>query len=446
MIPFDIGLRLRGGDGKDTCSATMKNRLGCKARSADSDRSYSPVSIRSLGVVRVDSPTSEGCPPHLLAPWPERRSEHNVVVMVRWSSILVVALVALFMASGCLPDFSVFDVIDSQSDGSPTDSGPTDSGPTDSGPTPDHPIDLGRRCADPHLAVALSTNSTGESGRLRHYNINNDNGSLSECHEADVAREQGAFGSGVNAVTGMPDGSEVIAVDYAILRLDDEGFPLWRWQLWDNDASDYSQAEVFPVRIDEQWYIGVLHCDGYCSSVQGPLLLDLDGNAVTHVDDIRAMYDLSAGAPHPDGSSRLLLTDGYGPVLAFSMSRSTTELDADVADTVSSGFDIDGHGTFSSLEVDVETQRMAATLRDGVALWSVGQAVPSAPMTCGGCTSYASAAIDPTDDHGAYIICSLDGQQSLLRMNLHTCEMMIDGSTLGQRRLVDVALVRGELR
>lgn len=356
-------------------------------------------------------------------------------------------LISVYGPLGCLSDFDAFTVVDE------SDAGQQDSDLDDGGiPDPDDPIELGRDCDDPHLAVALASTSGASPGRLLHFNVNGDgDGSLTECHESDLAREQSAFGSGVNAVAGLPDGREIISVEYAVLGLDGRGFPIWRWQLWDNEASDYSQSDVFPLRIAGGRYIGVLHCAGSCS--WGPtsmMILDEDGFEVHHIDELpRVGTTMAAAAPHPDGSERLVLASTYDPIEVVDLDTSTSDMsDRGTTDLTSYGeFDIPDVGTLKNLESDTERGLLVLTYNDAVFVWHHDDPVPTPAqgLGCAELSSYISAAPAPASEDAVYAIASYDGSRHLFRLDRSECLRVVDGTTLGSRPIVDVALVRGAL-
>lgn len=378
-------------------------------------------------------------------------------------SVMVAAVV-----SSCLPDFRLFDVVDVVDSGDPPeDSSPedssaedgsieADSSTEDSPSTEDsgelgwnNPIDLGRSCNDPHLAIAVSSRSTSGPGRLLHFNLSEDAPPV-ECHESLIAKEQRAFGTGVNSVTSMPtDGSEVISVPYAVIALDSQGFPRWRWQPWDDDASPYYYSDVFPLRIQGTWYIGVIHCDSYCySSYQGILVLDMDGTVVTHVDELPGFgSDLSAAGPNPDGTSTLVMEVDWDPLQVFSLTPTTTQISEEDGENLGSalGFFVSGIGNLYLLESDLYSERFLATYDDAVVPWRSGDPMPTSGLSCDICESYDASAIDPYDDNAFYTLCEIGNNNSLVRMTQQGCDVLVDGTTMSDFNMVDIALVRGTL-
>lgn len=363
--------------------------------------------------------------------------------MRRWSCSALALLISVFGPLGCLSDFDAFSVVDD------SDAGQQDGDLDDGGiPDPDNPIQLGRDCENPHLAVALASSS--DAAQLRHYNFNGD-GTLEECHESDLAREQGAFGGGVNAVAMLPDGHEIIAVNYAVLGLDGRGFPIWRWQLWDNDASNYDQTEIFPLRVAGSRYIGVLHCNGSCSwGANAMMILDEDGFEVHHIDELpRVGTTMAAAAPHPDGSDRVVLASTYDPLEVHVLDTSTVDMsDWEGADLSEFGeFDIPDVGSLESLESDVETGHLVLTYNNAVFVWHYDDPVPTPAqgLDCVSISSYKNSALDPTTDNAVYAVASGEGGTHLYRLQGSECQVIIDATTLGSLRLTDVALVRGTL-
>lgn len=381
-------------------------------------------------------------------------------------AVSISVMVSLTVTS-CFPDFRLFDVVDivdsgvpledsSPEDGSPEDGSPEDSSPEDSSPEEDvgdpewnNPLDLGRDCTDPHLAIAVRSRSTSGAGRLLHYNLSGDEPPV-ECHESPIAREQRAFGSGVNSVTSMPtDGSEVVSVPYAVMALDHRGFPRWRWQLFDDDASPYYYSDVFPLRIQGTWYIGLMHCDSYCyADYQGLLVLDMDGSVVTHVTDLPGFgSNLAAAGPNPDGTSTLVFEVDWEPLKVFSLTPTTTEIAEEDGENLGSalGFEVSGIGSLYLLESDIYSERFLATYADAVVPWHPSDPMPSSGRSCEICESYESSAIDPYDDNAFYTLCEIGNNNSLVRMTEHGCDVLVDGTTMSDFNMVDIALVRGTL-
>jgi hypothetical protein len=363
-------------------------------------------------------------------------------------------LIAALLASACLPDFHDFGIL---RDAGPGDTGPADgdadadepvedTGPPDGGSDWNNPLVLGAPCDDPHLAVALTSSDSTSAGRLVRYNIQ-PGGEIDECHELPIAREQGAFGHGVTAITALPDGTQYLAVADAILALDDRGFPRWRWQPWESSGYDY--ADLFPLKVGGQWRVGVVHCDSPCyDNYLGLLVLDSDGEQVAHVDDLDSYATgLPSAAAHPDGGGQLVFESGFGPLRVFDITSSTTALDGETADVLGggAGFNVPDVGNLDWLETDLETRTMIAVYTHAIVPWQAGQALPSSGMTCALCESYKAAAVDPLDDGAYFVICDTGSRDSLVHMRGGTCDLLVDGTTLTDHLLVDVAVIRASM-
>lgn len=336
-------------------------------------------------------------------------------------------LLTAVLLTGCPPDLSGYTI----HPGEQVDGGGAP--PIDGGGRP-NPIDLGTPCPDPHLVMSARTSSSAGSARLVRF----DPSSRTPCRASSVLEVQAAFGTEIADVAGWPGVGEVLALDQAVLALDAEGFPRWRYQPFDEYYFVPAQLAVVPMaggpRVALLWYeqagrepSGVLFFDG--NGVQRGAIADLP---FSH-------YHFTAS---PDGSSAILMSPNYGPVRRFAVTEGTTALrEADGTDL----FDIDSAGQFEELDADVASARLAVALTNGVASWTFGGPAP-APMTCPSyCTSFDDAAVDPTRADSVFAICSGNGDRHLVHVTPGGCELMIDGTTLGTRDAVGITLVRTAL-
>ncbi len=369
------------------------------------------------------------------------------------SALLWIAVVVAF--SACFYDFADFEIVGGgEGDGDGDVDGDTDTdvdSDTDvdaDGDIGDNPIDRGVACDNPHLLVALSAGQSSGLSRLLRFNLST-TVPPSLCRETPVMTDQPAWGSNLYSVIGLHDGAEVIAVSRSIIMLDDEGFPRWRWQRWDD--ADFGILRLFPVYLPTGEHIAALHCHIQChyEDYGGPIILDRNGNEVTYINSEGvSSWDLVAGAPYPDNSqSKIILADTGYPPLVFDVDESTTALDDSEGVVLADGLDLDGHGTLQDFISDPPTRRVIAVYRDGVVMWRLGEPVSLTPTTCAECEHYHAVAIDPNGEDSAYVVCTYfdERKPSLVRMSEFGCDRVIDPSVYGNHYVEDVTLVRGAI-
>jgi hypothetical protein len=363
----------------------------------------------------------------------------------------LVPLAFAVLSTACFANFDDFHIVgdgdgDTDSDVDTDSDTDADTDTDADGDWTDNPMDRGTPCNDPHLLVGLSAAGSSIPARLLRFNLSPD-GPPTYCRETPVMTDQIAFGSDLQEVTALANGTEIVATAYAVLGLDTEGFPRWRWQRW--EPSSFHDLKVFPIDIGGGSYIGVLHCDDYCSSgLVCPAILDSGGNEVGYIDTSPLFtWDLAAGAPHPTDLSRIVLANEFETPLVFTIDTDTTVLDDTDGVELAPHFDIDDVGYLQRLETDTVTRRIIAVYLHGIEIWRVGESVPTSVMTCNECEEYHAAAFDPHGEQSAYVVCTRVGESrpSLVRLSEFGCDQIVDGSAHANHEIVDVVLVHGAL-
>lgn len=374
--------------------------------------------------------------------------------MVRlWLRSALLWFAVAVVLGACFYSFDDFEIVgegdgdsDADSDSDVDSDVDGDSDSDADGDVGNNPMDRGIPCGDPHLLVALDAEQSSYVSRLLRYNLST-GVPPSLCRDARTVTDQRSFGYGMESVTALPDGTEIVAASNGVMALDSEGFPRWRWQRW--DTRDFHKFEIFPINFASGPHIGVLYCDDYCSSdLLGLVILDQHGNEVADVDTSALFtWDLVTGAPHPDGSARIILADTSETPMVFPVDESTTALDEPDGEELATAFELDGYGILRSMEVDTTRQRVVAVYQRGVEMWRLGAPIPLEPVTCEQCEEYHAAAIDPLSDTAVYALCTYveERDPSLVRLSEFGCERVIDPSVYGNHQLVDVTLVRGSL-
>ncbi len=367
-------------------------------------------------------------------------------------SVVLVALTSLIAA--CLASFDDFEVVgggdgdgDADSDGDVDGDGDADTDTdADSDADTDNPIDLGRPCLNPHLLVGLRSDSSSEAARVMRFNLAAGETPTS-CRDVEALNEQLAFGRNLREVTSLPDGTEIVATATAVIGLDGEGFPDWRWQPW--ETRDFHQLQVFPVNLPSGLHIGLIHCDDYCNGWGwlGLVILDIAGNLVTAIDEEglpEIYWGLAVAGPHPDGSANVVLGDESAAPHFFPITESTTEMSGE-GTVLDANLDYDGLNYLLKIEVDLATGRLLEVYEHGIVLWQ--GSTDLRPLQCDECSDFLAAAFDPFGERSVYAVCTWDETraESLVRVSDFGCDLLVDGTLHGDHTMVDVTLVRGEL-
>lgn len=343
-------------------------------------------------------------------------------------SIDVRAWIAVLLC-GCLPDLGVYTVVRAGEDGGVLPG-------TDAGTPMPNPIDLGEPCPSPHLLVGTVSGS-GEGARV----IRIDPATRAQCRASVHLERMRAFGDRVSDVEWHPETGELLGLYEAVLALDAEGFPRWRYEPFDDlyFRGDWVAAFGSPLRVAVAW--------SESSSLSSMILLDANGAPVSA--DMEPPFFAFGIAAAPDGSNRLLMPSQAGDDLDMYAVNdgSTTFPDAAAIPlyTVARSF-YDTYGNREHVATDLQSQRVVVARTRGIEHWSVGDAPPTTAVQCPSlCETFRAAAIDPNDDRGAFAICNGASDTHLVHVQPSGCAMVIDGTSLGSHSLTDVTLVRAPL-
>jgi len=345
------------------------------------------------------------------------------------SSTYALALVFSLLAAGCLPDLDAYTIVARGQDGAPP--------PTDGGTGTPNPIDLGAPCGDPHLLVATVTGTSGEARAIRW-----DVAAGAYCRATPSLERQRAFGWAIRDVDWHPETGDLLGLDDAVVALDDQGFLGWRHQPFDDSA--FSGSWVVALGSGPSLRVAAFWTERSSSSLEYGRLLDANGFVTNERFEMPFSHSRIVTA-HPSGDGRLLIASG-GPIFAISVGDGTERLrEADGVDLfpgMSPSFN-DLAGSRNHLDTDVATRRVSMAHDRGVLLWTLGDPPPSSLFTCPSlCESYEIATPGPGDE--VFSICDPPGSSDrhLVHMTRGSCELLIDGTSLGSHDLQDVTLVR----
>ncbi len=348
----------------------------------------------------------------------------------------LLATASLFLLGGCVPDLGQWQLVSSGVDGSvPSYDG--------GGPGP-NPIDRGTPCPNPYLLMGTVT-GTSDTAQV----IRVDPATGSRCRQTPQVAQQLAFGSAIPDVDWHPSTGEVLGLSDAVIALDDQGFEGWRYQPF-GELTGFSGGWVVGFSSSSGPRIAVAWNES-SSSLDSMLLLSADGQVTAPM--ITPPFFGAMIAVHPDGSGRLLMpSKANANIDVYTVNDSTTSIRPDTdATPLWPGMPpslYDTYGQRTHVGTDLMTQRIAITHQTGVAVWQVGAPAPSSAMTCPSyCDSFQASAPDPNANGGAYSICKQPGGSArhLVRLHDGTCDLVIDGTSLGHQTLQDIALVRAAL-
>ena len=302
----------------------------------------------------------------------------------------------------------------------------------DAGPrTPAEP-DFGTPCTDPHVAMTVQDRSSTGVGQIRRFQLP----SLEPCRESALARAHASFGSEVYSITGLPDGTEAVGVNDAVLRLDAEGFPLWRQQL--DRGGAFHPLELFVVAVGGADRIAAAYW-GSSTTATGMLLLDLDGAVVHEWTEGFSGANSFAADPATPGS---VLVSRYGDIQTTPLDTATTRL-ADGPELLPRSAT---HGSLITIDTDPTTGRAVIAYQMGVADFTPGGTLRG-PVTCATpCNGFHAATWDPTDSDAVLALC-IDADagrtRHLVRAPLDgsACELAFDGTFLDNGLPTEIAIV-----
>lgn len=320
---------------------------------------------------------------------------------------------------GCPPDLTEFEVV--------TAIGPG----TDAGPRTTAEPDFGTPCTDPHVAVTVQERSSTETGQIRRFQLP----SLAPCRESDLARAHPALGSEVHAITGLPDGDEVVGVEGALIRLDGEGFPVWR--LGVDRSGGFTPLELFPIEHAGASRVVAAYW-GTSSSADGLLLVDLAGEIVHEWTE--GTFGANSFAPDPSTPGSLLVSR-YGDLHAVPVDASSPRL----ADGIEVLPRSDTAGTLITIDTAPSGQVVIAYAQ-GLVMWTPSTGETTTPVVCPApCGDFHAATWDPTDPAAALAICTdatMGSTRHLVRVRTDgTCTIAFDGTFLASGLLTEVAII-----
>jgi hypothetical protein len=338
--------------------------------------------------------------------------------------------VAILLLTGCLPDLGLYTIVRAGEDGGVLPG-------TDGGAPIVNPIDLGEPCPDPHLLIGTVSGS-GQGARVMRV----DPATRQLCRATEHLERLRAYGDRVSDVEWHRDTGELLGLYDAVLALDEQGFPAWRFEPFSDGyfRGDWVAAFGSPLRI------AVAYSEG-SSSLSHMALLDADGELVNY--ELEPPFFAFAIAAAPDGSNRLLMPSRAGDELdMYSVNDGSTtfpEASAIALYTVTRDM-YDTYGNREHVSTDLATQRVVVARTTGIEHWSMGDPAPTTAVECPSlCERFQAAAIDPADDRGAFAICHGASDTHLVRVSPSGCTMVIDGTSLGSHSLTDVTLVRDAL-
>ncbi|MCC7535530.1 MAG: hypothetical protein IT379_04930 [Deltaproteobacteria bacterium] len=340
--------------------------------------------------------------------------------------------------AGCPPDLGYFRIVEAPPP--PPDSGVPPVGPP-APPGQPLPPPLGTPCTLPHVLVAAANSDYDSVGRVYRLNLPD----LSPCRETEVAQEHPAFGNELLSVASVPGGAELVGTSGAVLGLDADGFPLWRFQPEANLG--YYPSRIVEVATESGWNLLVLGT--YMGEADLLHLVSPTGFQRTMID-VSWSDDVGHIAAHPDGFGFLGAGD-YGAVEAHTLSDGTTMLDrgTEVLQIPRAADGEESFGSLLSLDVDREGRRVVYTWSRFVA--QVPYDDPAAPITafaCGApCSSFVDATYDPTDPTSLIALCNhTEGNAvHLVRVpsdGASPCYPYLDGMLIRPFRPVDLAIIR----
>ena len=300
-----------------------------------------------------------------------------------------------------------------------------------------NPIELGAPCPDPHLVIGTVHS---DDARLVRF----DPASRTTCRTSPLLEFAPDYGHAIRDVEWHRDTGLVLGTDDGILGIGPDGFPAWRFALF-----NYSQFDgdlVFTWGEGAATRIGVFWSDG-TSSIDRALFLDRNGNLVS-TDNIEPPFFMRVGAGHPDGTARFIGSSLAGENFVYDLPDSVTEFE-DTRDgtplfapdpNLSSAF-----GNRAHLATDLVVGAMAMTHLNGVLRWTAGAPAPTSAHTCGMCTSYVAAVIGPGNT--LYAIChSATSERLVVQLDGGSaCSLLIDGSGFGSHTISDLTLVHSTL-
>lgn len=339
-----------------------------------------------------------------------------------------IALLALLLG-GCIPDLSAWYI-------QTGDAGPVPQGDGGVGGGEPNPLDLGPPCPNPHVLVS-TLGGTSDTARLLRF----DPGTGARCRDSALVETQRAFGYAIYDVDWHPDTGVVLGLADAVLGLDDEGFPAWRYARFGHDELRGEWVAVFGRGADTRIAVAWTRSS---SSIDRMRLLDASG--VQTSGDIEPPFSSAMIAAQPDGSPGLLMPTKSGvEVAAFALTDATTRLPDSGEPLWTAGEDLpQTYGPRAHLDTDLETGRVVITHQQGVAFWTMGGPPPRTVYACGShCESFHAAAAGP--ERGAYAICLAGSERHLVHLDESSCTLVLDGTSLGSQRLQDVKLVRAAL-
>ncbi len=327
------------------------------------------------------------------------------------------------MLSGCLPDLSAWQVVASEP------------GPGDGGSAQPNPLELGPPCPSPHLVIGLLASSSG-LGRVMRF----DPSSNALCRTSAVVEVQPSFGGGVTDVDWHPATGAILGLTDAVLGLDGEGFPRWRYEPFDDPYFTGEWVSAFGTGASARVAIAWSERSSSLDYVQ---LLDVEGHP--RGEPIDAPFSSSILAAHPDGGAHVILAARGGDIDVYELNETTTMLhDSTATPLWTGGEDLtSAYGPRNHIATDTPNRRIVITHERGIAFWTYGTTPPSTAIACPSlCASFHAAAPDLAD--GAYAICAgaSGSTRHLVHVSPSACTMVLDGTSLGTRTLQDVALVR----
>jgi hypothetical protein len=257
---------------------------------------------------------------------------------------------------------------------------------------------------------------------------------VTPCRETPLARQLGDLYGDLMSITGMPDGTLRVGIDDTVLAIDAGGRPMWRTQV--EAPSGFNPAELFPIDLGGQTYVGVPYWGASSSNAEGFVLLANDGGVALEIDSVDTSLASITADPRSPGS--VIAAERYGEIVSYDVTLESSALTAETVELPMS---------MTSPQIVTITRtggEIAVAYRTGVARWLPGSATTSNIYHCESCDAdgYLMATIDPTADR-IFALCESGSDVHLVRHDIGAgnCRIVEDGTFLGSLEMKSIAIV-----
>jgi hypothetical protein len=321
--------------------------------------------------------------------------------------------------SACLPSLGDWQIVGEQ---------PGDGGAFDAGVRPPGVRDLGADCGATSLAVLIGDQSSGP-GEIHRFALPG----LTPCRETPLARQLGELYGRLHSITGMPGGGLRVGIDDTLLALDPDGRPLWRTQV--EAPTGFRPAELFPIDVGGQTYLGVPYWGDWSSNAEGFVLVEDDGGVALQIDNVDTSLASITVDPRRPGS--VIAAERYGEIVSYAVTLESTALTAETVELPMPPM------SPQIVTITRTGSEIAIAYRTGAARWTPGGGTPDI-YHCASCDDegYLIAAIDPTANR-IFALCRSGSDTHLVLHDLvaSNCGIVEDGSFLGSLEMKSIAIV-----